>query len=142
MGEMASFYKCALQVNSFTYAKYRGKKPDEEEHYNQNILKHCLDNDIKIVGLADHGSVTSSESLREYLSEHGIVVFPGFEISTAEKIHIVCLFSDELDFVKLNQILGDLGLSQTSNGTEPSELSCLEIAEKIEKHGLFWHLCG
>lgn len=111
MGEMASFYKCALQVNSFTYAKYRGKKPDEEEHYNQNILKHCLDNDIKIVGLADHGSVTSSESLREYLSEHGIVVFPGFEISTAEKIHIVCLFSDELDFVKLNQILGDLGLS-------------------------------
>ena len=40
MGEMASFYKCALQVNSFTYAKYRGKKPDEEEHYNQNILKH------------------------------------------------------------------------------------------------------
>lgn len=139
MGEMASFYKCALQVNSFTYAKYRGKKPDEEEHYNQNILKHCLDNDIKIVGLADHGSVTSSESLREYLSEHGIVVFPGFEISTAEKIHIVCLFSDELDFVKLNQILGDLGLSQTSNGTEPSELSCLEIAEKIEKHGGFWY---
>lgn len=33
MGEKAKYYKCALQVNSFSYAKYRGNIPQDEMEY-------------------------------------------------------------------------------------------------------------
>lgn len=67
MSCFASYYKCALQVNPSSYASYRGNPVAEEEAYNQAILKKCQDNDIRVVGLANHGNVDSSESLRELL---------------------------------------------------------------------------
>ncbi|MEG0900276.1 MAG: hypothetical protein RSF40_11280 [Oscillospiraceae bacterium] len=139
MSEKASYYKCALQVNSSSYAKYRGHTPDDETDYNQRILDKCIENKISVVGLADHGSVDTSESLRKKLSDNGIIVFPGFEISTAEKIHIVCLFPSELTSSELNRIIGNLGLTAIKNGTEVSEKSCLEISDKIEKSKGFWY---
>ena len=74
-----------------------------------------------------------------HLQEAGIVVFPGFEISSAEKIHMVCLFPPEYDNSKLNRIIGSLGLSHIEIGTEASEKTCLDIASKIEENGGFWY---
>lgn len=139
MGEKAKYYKCALQVNSYSYAKYRGNHPQDEQEYNRKILEHCQSNNISVVGLADHGSVDSSISLKLLLQEAGIVVFPGFEISSAEKIHMVCLFPPEYDNSKLNRIIGSLGLSHIEIGTEASEKTCLDIASKIEENGGFWY---
>lgn len=85
MVDYAKFYKCALQMNPYSYAKYRGPANLNEDEYNESILKKCLENDIKIVGLADHNDCNNSESLRRVLSEKDILVFPGFEITTAEK---------------------------------------------------------
>ena len=93
----AQYYKCALQVNPSAYSQYRGKDKMEESEYNTQILNICKEENIRVVGLADHGSVERAENLRKLLTDNGILVFPGFEISTAEKIHIVCLFSPETD---------------------------------------------
>lgn len=76
MGFYAKYYKCALQVNPFNYAKYRGNAVQDEEIYNEEIIKKCKQNDIRVVGLADHGSVDTAESLKSKLEENGIVVFP------------------------------------------------------------------
>ena len=131
----AKYYKCALQVNPFSYSKYRGKDINQEEEYNKEILRKCQENKIDVVGLADHGSVDTSQSLREYLSNNGILTFPGFEISSAEKIHMVCLFPPEYDNSRLNQIIGQLGLPTNSkSGTDASSLTCLEIAKKIDEN--------
>ena len=136
----ARYYKCALQVNPYSYSKFRGKTIIDEEEYNKKILEECLKNGIKVVGLADHGSIDSSTSLRTYLSENGILTLPGFEISSAEKIHMVCLFSPEFDNSRLNRILGQLGLpTDIKNGTESSNLSCLEIAKKVQDNDGFWY---
>lgn len=139
MAEKASYYKCALQVNSFKYSKYRGKEEHNEEEYNRGIAEHCKANNICVVGLADHGSVDATDSLRKYLQSEGIVVFPGFEISTAEKIHIVCLFPTEYDNSKLNRIIGGLGLSDVEKGTEVSKQTCIDISKKVSELGGFWY---
>ena len=139
MGVMAKYYKCALQVNSFSYAKYRGDAPEEEEKYNEEIVEHCKKNNISVVGLADHGSVDASVSLRKKLENAGVTVFPGFEISTAEKIHIVCLFPPNYDNSKLNRIIGGLGLSNADKGTEISKETCLSIADRVEENRGFWY---
>ena len=139
MAEKASYYKCALQVNSFKYSKYRGKEEHNEEEYNRGVAEHCKANNICVVGLADHGSVDATDSLRKYLQSEGIVVFPGFEISTAEKIHIVCLFPTEYDNSKLNRIIGGLGLSNVEKGTEVSTQTCIDISKKVSEYGGFWY---
>ncbi len=140
MGFYAEYYKCALQVNPYSYAKYRGDAVQNEEMYNEEIIKKCKQYDIKVVGLADHGSVDTTESLRNKLEENGIVVFPGFEISSAEKIHMVCLFSPEKTLSELNRILGSLGLPVSMEAeTDPSIKSCIEIAKTIKDAGGFWY---
>lgn len=135
----AQYYKCALQVNPSEYSKYRGKEKMDETEYNTQILNICKEENIRVVGLADHGSVERAENLRKLLTDNGILVFPGFEISTAEKIHIVCLFSPETDANELNRILGQLGMPEIKNGTEKSNLSCIDIAKKIAENDGFWY---
>ena len=67
MSTFASYYKCALQVNPSSYAHFRGNPVAEETAYNTEILRKCQENNIEVVGLANHGNVDSSESLRELL---------------------------------------------------------------------------
>ena len=93
----AQFWKCALQVNPYGYGKiYRGQDHGlSAEDYAKALLEICLNENIRIVGLADHGSVRDVDRIRDVLSRHGVIVFPGFEISSTEKIHMACLFSEK-----------------------------------------------
>ena len=142
--EGARFYKCALQVNPFDYARNRGETVPDEQTYNQQILEGCRENDIRVVGLADHGSIENSKILRTYLTDNNIVVFPGFEIASSEKIHMVCLYQEDISDVLLNQFLGQLigdNISKLqSQQTHPSSFSCEEIAKKVlDEQGGFWY---
>ena len=65
----ARYYKCALQVNPYSYNQYRGEETLEESSYNQNILQQCLDNHIEVVGLANHADIRDSENLRILLNK-------------------------------------------------------------------------
>jgi len=141
----ARFYKCALQVNPANYGKDHGRDHGlNEEDYNNAILEKCKANKIEVVGLADHGNVDSSESLRKKLEDGGIIVFPGFEIASSQKIHMVCLYPEGTTENKLNSYLGQVmgaNLNQLENEkTYPSPESCELIANKIlgEQKG-FWY---
>ena len=138
------FYKCALQVNPSSYAQYQGETTLQEADYNEQIFRQCQDNHIEVVGLADHGKVENSEGLRNLLRKNGITVFPGFEIASSEKIHMVCLYPDDSSLAKLNQHLGQLmgenSVKLDQEPTHPSSLSCEQIAGKVitEQKG-FWY---
>lgn len=137
----ARFWRCALQVNPSKYqATYRGKAHGhDEDSYNQALLEKCLELDIRVVGIADHGSVESVDKLREVLTEKGIVVFPGFEIASTEKVHMVCLFPEDTNRDQLNRYLGRLDLTDVEDGVRPSNLGCLELAKQVHELGGFWY---
>lgn len=137
----ARFWRCALQVNPVDYnATYRGAGHSlSEADYNRELLAKCQDLDIKVVGLADHGSVDSVDALRNVLEPNGIVVFPGFEIASTEKIHMVCLFPEETNKDQLNRYLGKLGLTNPEDKVWPSRQACVELAEAIRDLGGFWY---
>lgn len=148
----ARFYRCALQVNPASYAdSYQPGAHDlEEPEYNQKILAKCQQNEIEIVGLADHGNVDSSKLLRDVLKAGGITVFLGFEISSSEKIHLVCLYPENTNSSPLNsylgQLMGDNFSKLKDEPTHPSLLSCEEIAKRVlhEQHGFLYaaHMMG
>lgn len=135
----ATFYRCALQVNLYDYESiFRHRDHGlSEEAYNDALADQFADRDISVVGIADHRCPSHLVNLRDRLHKEGITVFPGFEISSAEKIHMVCLYPADTE---LEVLLGYLGaLVDPKRPSDPSELSCLEIARKVfEKRG-FWY---
>ncbi|MGH8563906.1 MAG: AAA family ATPase [Gammaproteobacteria bacterium] len=143
----ARFWKCALQVNPAGYAAaYRrqahGLTGDE---YLTKLLQACREQDIRVVGLADHGGVQDVDAIRNFLSPRGIIVLPGFEISSTEKIHMVCLFAEDTTTERLQRVLGRLDLMDPEERVTPSRLGCLEIARIIQEQGGFWfaaHMTG
>ena len=138
---VARFWRCALQVNPSGYqSTYRGAGHGlDESAYNQQLLDQCLQQEIKIVGIADHGSVDAVDGLRCFLEQHGIVVFPGFEIASSEKIHMVCLFPEGTAKDQLNRYLGRLDLTDVQDTVKPSRKTCLDLAQIIFDLGGFWY---
>ena len=134
----AIFYKSALQVNSYRYNHdYRGGELFDEDDYNRQVVQKCQEEGIEVIGLAEHGSIDLTEKLRKELENANITVFPGFELCSAEKIHIICLFSPDKDTAWLNQILGMLqGRAFDPNKrTDTSALTYLDIAQKTNEAG-------
>lgn len=140
MGSFARFVKCALQVNPHSYAKnYQNVEHGlSEDEFNVQLALGCKANGIEVVGVADHGCVASIDKLRSVLEAEGIIVLPGFEIASTEKVHMVCLYPSGTEITKLNQFLGALGLPTDGNATAASKFGCVEIAGLIHKQGGFW----
>ncbi|MCH8619045.1 TrlF family AAA-like ATPase [Undibacterium sp. TS12] len=135
----ARFWRCALQVNTFNYnSTYRGTDHGlDEVNYNQALLQRCLELEIKVVGLADHGSVISVDALRQVLQMHRIVVFPGFEIASNDKTHYVCLFPEDTTVQQLDRYLGSLKLHDPADGIRPSLLSSEVLIDEVDQLGGF-----
>ena len=132
----ARFWKCALQVNPAGYIAYRGQDHGmSEEDYNQQLLDACLRENIKVIGLADHGNVDSVDSIRNLFGQSGIVVFPGFEISSTEKVHFVCLFPEDVTTTELNRYLGKLDLTDPLDGVRPSRIGAEELLKRANELG-------
>ena len=132
----AEFFKCALQVNPCGYLKYRGKIEElSEDEYNQKLLNSALEANIKIIGLADHGAVNSYERIRDLFNQHGLVVFPGFEIASSEKVHLVCLFGEHTSSDLMKMHLGALGID-INLPASPVQKSATDIIKYVnEKDG-------
>lgn len=128
----AKFWKCALQVNPASYSsEYRGKDHGmNEEEYNHELVRLANSNDVKIIGLANHGNVDGMEAIKKIMNEHGIIVFPDFEIASSEKAHFVCLFKEETTRDELVGYIGKMEL-EPNNPTRPSKLSAEQIINKI-----------
>ena len=134
----ARFFKCALQVNPAGYIKYRGQQQTiTEDEYNQNLLAASLEAGIEVIGLADHGSVDGVDKIRNLFVENGIVVFPGFEIASSEKIHFVCLFDENKTSQELERILGRLDLLAPEDGILPTNLTAIQLIDKVNDIGGF-----
>ncbi|HEN46769.1 MAG TPA: ATPase, partial [Mizugakiibacter sp.] len=119
----ARFWKCALQVNPHSYnAGFRGQDHGlDAKAYAESLRDVCLEEGIQVVGLADHSNVADAEIVRKILVDAKIVVFPGFEVATTEKVHWVCLFPEDTSEQQLERYLGSLGLIDPEDGVRPSK---------------------
>lgn len=135
----ARFWKCALQVNPHSYNEnYRGQEHGmDAQAYAEALRDVCLEEEIQVVGLADHGSVADAETIRKVLTDTGIVVFPGFEVATTEKVHWVCLFPEDTTEQQLERYLGKLDLTDPEDGVRPSRLGGQELLKCVEDLGGF-----
>ena len=88
-------------------------------YYDMHIhscLSPCADNDntpnniagmaticgLNIVALTDHNSCRNCPAFFEAAKRYGIIPIAGMELTTAEDIHIICLFENLEDALKFN----------------------------------------
>lgn len=135
----ATFWRCALQVNPASYhGAYRGQDHGlDESAYNQALLAQCQALGVRVVGVADHGSVARVDALRQVLAAQGIVVFPGFEVAANDKAHFVCLFAEDTSAQQLERYLGCLRLLGPQDGVGPSALSSQQLIDEVVGLGGF-----
>lgn len=57
-----------------------------------NIAGMAMLNGLNIVALTDHNSARNCPAFFHHAKQYGIIPIPGMELTTAEDIHVVCLF--------------------------------------------------
>ena len=110
----AKFHKCALQVNPAHYGTtYRGQGPNigDDVDYSVALVDKADELGIRVLAVTDHNDVSGVGAIQAAAEERGIFVFPGFELSSIEGIHVLCLYAPETSEGQLNRFLGEFGLT-------------------------------
>ncbi len=62
-----------------------------------NIVGMAMVNGLDLIALTDHNTCKNCPAFMKMAREYGITALPGMELTTAEEIHVVCLFPDLKD---------------------------------------------
>ena len=126
----ARFYRCALQVNPFAYLGRHNKQTTftNEADYNAAIVQKCLDLGIEIVAVTDHYRVKDSTGLVQAARAAGVFAFGGFEASTKDGVHFLCLFDPDKDS-SLERFIGECGVHNDEDLSPTGSKDCLELLE-------------
>ena len=119
----AHFLKCALQVNPQHYAStFRGQEVDgDPETHAVAIVEKAAQIGVSVLAITDHNSVSGISAFRQAASNHCITIFPGFELSSSEGIHVLCLYPPATDDERLGRFLGEFGIRETQpSSTSPT----------------------
>ncbi|MDE2823094.1 MAG: AAA family ATPase, partial [Chloroflexota bacterium] len=133
----ARFYRCALQVNPYHYAQtYRGQATQGDAlSYAQKIVDKAVEVGIEVLAITDHNSVDSVAAFRSASRSRPIHIFPGFELSSSEGVHLLCLYPPDTADDQLDRYLGEFGIRVTRPSTQPATKTFAEILEAVHSQG-------
>jgi PHP family Zn ribbon phosphoesterase len=66
----------------------------DKENTLNNIVNMCALLGVKILALSDHNSCRNFLTLEKLCKQKGILAVPATEVTTAEEIHVLCLFNN------------------------------------------------
>jgi hypothetical protein len=132
----ARFYRCALQVNPFAYHSRHAKQTafHNEVEYNNAIVAACVANDIKAIAVTDHYRVADSWGLINEARIKNIFVFGGFEASSKDGVHFLCLYDPDKDS-NLERFIGQFGVHDHNALSPNGDKDCLELLECVRRQG-------
>lgn len=130
----ARFYRCALQVNPFSYHGRHGKQTifQTEVDYNAAMIAACLNQGIEAIAVTDHYRIGDSWGLIKAAREAGIFVFGGFEASSKDGIHFLCLYDPDKDN-SLERFIGQFDVHDHNALSPNGDKDCLELLECVRK---------
>lgn len=133
----ARFFKCALQVNPFAYTARHAKKTEfkTEEEYNETLVAACVKEGVEVVGITDHFRIATSQELAAAFAAAGIHVLLGFEASSSEGVHLLCLFPGSTSHSELERTIGACGVTDLTAESPQSDKTCEQLLQLIPKMG-------
>ncbi len=133
----ARFYRCAFQINPFSYLQTNKKSTPftDEDSYNQAIVDACLELGVEVIAVTDHYRVNTGEGLVAAARNAGIHVFRGFEAVTKDGVHLLCLFDEDKTTSSLERIIGECGVHDTKIASPTGQLDCDELLRNAHRWG-------
>ncbi len=133
----AVFYRCALQVNPHHYAgTFRGQGSDgDDEQHARAIVEKAVELGIKVLAITDHNNMNSVAQFRAAAEGHGVHVFPGFELSSSEGVHVLCIYPPSVTQDQLGRFLGEFGIRNTGSSSDLSTLTFVDLLAKVKDQG-------
>ena len=133
----AIFHRCALQVNPGHYlATFRGGDVEgDAKSYADAIVQKACDAGVSVLAITDHNNVNGVSAFRAAALNCGITVFPGFELSSSEGVHVLCIYPPESREEQLGRHLGYFGIQGIEPSTELSSKNVVEIVEAVHNQG-------
>ena len=133
----ATFHKCALQVNPHNYAaKYRGKASAlDAADYAAALAATAAEQGVTVLAVTDHNHVGGVESIRAAARRRGIQVLPGFELTSKEGIHVLCLYPPDASSEQLGRFLGALGVQNVASSSDPCEKTFSDLLADVRRQG-------
>jgi len=132
----ARFYRCAMQINPFSYLSRYSKQTSfkTEAEYNAAIIAACHEAEIEVIGVTDHYRVQESMSLVQAARAAGIFAFSGFEAVTKDGIHFLCLFDPDKDST-LERFIGECGIRDSKQDSPTGNLDSEEFLKCAKDWG-------
>ena len=103
--------------------------------YARAIVDKALELGISVLAITDHNDVSDVPVFRDAAAARGVHVFPGFELSSSEGVHVLCIYPKDTDDHKLGRFLGEFGITNTAPSADPANKTFVEILEKVRKQG-------
>ena len=130
----AQFHRCALRVNPHGYVeRFRGQRQDlDEAGCARALVDRAKALDIKVLAVTDHNSASGVDVIRAVAEARSIVVFPGFELTSSESVHVLCLYAPATSTSELDRFLGEFGIRRTTPSSDPCDLSFSDILAKVK----------
>lgn len=92
-------YYCDLHIHSCL------SPCGDDEMTPANIVGMALINGLNIIALTDHNSAKNCPAFFAQAQMQGLIPVPGMELTTAEDIHVVCLFRELHDAMKFDKFV-------------------------------------
>lgn len=94
-----SLYTCDLHVHSCL------SPCADNDNTPNNLAGMATLNHIDIMALTDHNSSKNCPAFFEACRRYGVIPVPGMELTTAEEIHVICLFPTLDDAMVFNELV-------------------------------------
>ncbi len=133
----AVFHRCALQVNPHHYAgAYRGRASfGNPTEYANIIVQRARDLGVTVLAITDHNHVGGVAAFRAAAEGTGIHIFPGFELSSSEGIHVLCIYPQDTPDERLERYLGEFGITDTDPSTALANKTFVDVLGKVRERG-------
>ena len=135
--EGAIFHRCALQVNPASYAgRFRGRESaNDGPGHARAIVQKAVELEISALAITNHNDASEVCDFREAAAGTNVSVFGGFEITSSEGIHILCIYAPEVDDARLGRYLGQFGVRDTEPSSALSDKSFTEALALVRQQG-------
>lgn len=133
----AIFHRCALQVNPHSYGgTFRGQQTsgDAREHA-KAIVEQAVEIGVSVLAITDHNDASGVAAFQEAAQHTNVTIFPGFELSSSEGIHILCIYPPNADKNSLDRFLGEFRIRKTGPSANLSSEPFDKVLTMVEQQG-------
>jgi hypothetical protein len=133
----AVFHRCALQVNPYHYSgTFRGKPGSgEASAHAAAIVEKAAAIGVSVLAITDHNDVSGVPAFRAAAQVRSIHIFPGFELSSSEGVHVLCLYPPDTSDEQLSRYLGEFGIRSTSPSSGLANKNFSDVLKCVHDQG-------